>query len=633
MAGLAAVVVAVASGCVSLQANGPVTSVAEGDAGSSQVQIWPSPPQPSESATAIVTGFLQAARSGATNLSIAEAYLTSDMQKQWQSEQSSVIVLADDSETVPQPAGQDAASQSDTSAAQQVPEATGQQQNRVAQDVEAASGTVTEQVQGNLLGTVDSSGVYAAYSGAVTYDFGVTDTKQGFRISSLPPNFGVLMERTDFEASYDRHDVYYENAHDANKLIPTQIYLPAIDTDQDIADAMAKVVVQGVPDQLGAAMQDSVQGAQLKGAVKFTNDGSATVTVDTHGACAKNPGACQNLGEQLAATLNALSTKVTTVNVLDQANNKTYAADTPDPSLTSYGLSQGARSGQPFYAVADDGQLERVDATFNTVHAAELGYGETKTKFKQVAVGPTRQDDRPDQVALVSQDGGRVYVQRKQDAQYALSQIFPSVNTQTGGTVGALSWDAQGVLWFTVTRGGATSVYRYGADSLSLVTITGQPGPITQVAAAPDGSRVAVAYKDSSGDAWIEVAAAVQDASGNWLLEMGTPEVVAADWSEVIDFDWYNEDSLAVLGLQPNSQVLGLYQVYADGSAVYDSLTDQPVQAVPPANAASFVWSSGGQPIAAAPAASGGKNSLYWLSVEGQDAQLLSGVTGISPSY
>ncbi|HET9172033.1 MAG TPA: hypothetical protein VFN97_21555 [Actinospica sp.] len=627
MAGLAAVLAAVTSGCVSLQANGPITSVAEGDSGSSQVQIWPSPPTASELPTAIVTGFLEAARSGAANLSIADAYLTADMRAQWQAEQNTVIVLADDSETYPQPAGQDAA---DSATSQAIPEA-GQGAHVVQDAGTTVSGTeITEQVQGDLLGTVDSSGLYAAASGPETYDFGVTDTKDGYRISSLPPSFGVLMERSDFESSYNRHDVYYENAaQNSGKLIPTQIYLPAIDTDQDLANAMARVIVAGVPEQLGAAVQNSVQGATLKGGgVQFQSDGSATITVDSHGACAKSAAACQELSQQLEATLNSLSTKVTSVTVTDQADNASYTAQ-PDPGLTAYGLNQGSRSGQQFDAIADDGAVESV-TTFGSVSSSELSYGPAKTRFRQVAVDPV-EPGRSQQIALVSQDGTKVYIPHKQDGAYELGQVYPGTNGAGGGSVGSLSWDAYGDLWFTVTQGGATNVYRYGQDSLSLVAVGGFGGRVTQVSAAPDGSRVAVAYKDSTGDSWVEIAAAVAGPDGGWQLVPNPSEVVAADWSQVTGFDWYNEDSLAVLGIQPNSQILGLYQVYADGSSVYDSLTEQPVEAGPPADATSFVWSAGGLPIAAAVA--NGKNSLYQLSVEGQDAQLLSGVSGISPSY
>jgi hypothetical protein len=106
---------------------------------------------------------------------------------------------------------------------------------------------------------------------------------------------------------------------------------------------------------------------------------------------------------------------------------------------------------------------------------------------------------------------------------------------------------------------------------------------------------------------------------------------VAAEWSSITRFDWYNEESLAVLGLPPSAQELGLYQLYADGSPVYDTLTLQPVQASPPNQADGFVWNAGGQPIAAA--MSQGKDTFYTLSVEGQEAQLLSGANGTSPSY
>lgn len=636
MAGLAVLLACVTSGCVSLQATGPVTSVTEQDEGSSQIQIWPSPPSPNEAPSAIVAGFLEAAHSGAANQSIADKYLTTDMQKRWESERDTVIVLADDSESYPQPPGQNSADQSasgqdETASVEQVPEAGQNAAQSMRTDTDIADSDIIEVVQGAVIGTVDSSGLYSAAASTGTYGFGLTQTKSGYRISALPANFGVLMERTDFESSYDRHDVYYQNAQSTGRLIPTQVYLPETDTDQQVAEALAGLVVHGVPDQLGSASQDAVQGADFS-SVRFGDDGAATVTIDSHGYCVKSSNACEQLGRQLAATLNSLSTKVTTVAVVDQANHHQYPPATAESSAFTYGLSQGSRSAPTMInAIGDDGQVEQI-ALGSSVNVSTVTYGDGKTKFKQIAVAPGQQNGRAQQVALVSQDGTKVYVPRRTSGQDELTQVYPSSGAP-GGTVGRLSWDTDGDLWFTVVLNGVTSVYRYGQDTLSGVTLSGVDGTVTQVAAAPDGARVAVGYT-SGGEDWIAVASAASDAEGGWDLRVGpNPVLAAAGWNQINDFGWYNEESLAVLGVQENSQVLGLYQVYADGSSVYDSLTEQPVEASPPGNAQDFAWNSGGQPIAAA-RNTDGKHLLYALSVEGQDAQLLGkSVTGTSPSY
>ncbi len=503
------------------------------------VVIWPSPPVASEQADQIVTGFLEAARSGSANLSIADAYLTSAAQAKWKSEQNTVIVLADNSQTYPQQAGQGTSSAQESPAVDQ-------------QDAGGSGFDAAEQVQGDLIGEVGSSGLYSAKNGAVTYAFGLDYTKNGFRIASLPDGFGVLMERSDFESSYSRHDVYFENAQYDGALIPTQIYLPAIDTDQDLANAMTRFVVQGAADRPGAGVQDSLRGAVLKG-VQLQNDGSATVTIDSREACVKDGNPCHLLSQQLLATLNSMSTKVTSVTVTDQANNKPYPSDS-ESSQTSYGVSPGTTVGRTFHAIADDGtvEVESVGA-FGSGSPNPLAYGPAKTKFKQVALDPVQSSSAP-QLALVSQDGTRVYVPRKQDGSGQLTQVYPSSSGRPGGTVGALSWDAYGVLWFTVAQGGTTEVYRYGQDSLSQVVVSGLEGRITQVAAAPDGSRVAVAYKDSTGGSWIKIGAVASEGDSGWLLQLNQAETVAADWSQITDFDWYNEDSLAILGIQPDSR-------------------------------------------------------------------------------
>ena len=640
LAGLAVAVVATASGCVSLQANGPITAVNEEGDGSSQVQIWPSPPSPNEGPSAIVAGFLEAAQSGSANLAIANDYLTADMQKQWGTEQNTVIVLTDDSQSYPQPPGDASADSGD---AQSSGETTDDGPNQVfygvaGQGSDSAAGsstsTVSEQVQGDLLGRIDSSGLYSASSGTATYQFGLTETKAGYRISTLPQGFGVLMERSDFESDYERHDVYYENAEYTDKLIPAQIYLPAIDTDQEIAQAMTRLVVDGVPTQLGSAMVSAVPGASFK-SVDFGSDGDATVTINSNGACVKNASACSYLAQQLAETLDSLSTKVTSVAVVDRSNGESYPAAVADGGLIAYGLDQGTHPVQTFYAVTSAGAVESVNY-FGTVGATEnTPYSSVKTKFSAIAVGPQEQGTKVQPAALVSQDDTKVYVPRKQDNGLELTQIYPAAGSSAaGGSVGELSWDDYGNLWFTATLNGATSVYRYGQGDLTQVNVAGLAGgdQLTQVAASPDGVRVAVGFKDAGGDAWIDIAGAGSDSDGNWSLQLGGSEVLAADWDQVNEFDWYNEDSLAVLGIEPNSQALGLYQIYADGSSVYDALTEQPVEASPPTNAEHFVWNSDGDPIASA-LLSNGKEQLYELSVEGEDAQSLSGVFGTSPSY
>ena len=630
MAVLAALMAATVSGCVSLQANGPINSVTEDNEGSSQIQIWPSPPTADEEPSPIVTGFLEAARSGAANLAIADDYLTPDMQKLWKTEQNTVIVLADNSEGIPQQPG--GATATDEGADDGLDEGPNNPLGGAGAQTTAGSTEtgLTEQVQGTLLGMVDASGIYAAESGAETFPFGLTETKNGYRISSLPQGFGVLMERSDFEASYERHDVYYENAQQDGKLIPAQVYLPDIDTDQELANAMAQLVVQDVPAELGSAMQAAVPGA-LFGSVQFGGDGDATVTINSKGYCAKNAdsNACNYLGEQLVDTLNSLSTKVTAVTVLDKANGATYGPVSTDSNLIGYDAGDGSRASQAFYDVSTNGGVQLVVPS-GTV--TPLSFGTAKTKFETVAVGPSA-GTRAKPMALVSQDGGKLYVAHQVDAySFDLTQVYPSSQSATGGgSVGPLSWDAYGDLWFTVTQGTTTAVYRYGGGDLSQVAIDGLDGQISQIEAAPDGSRIAVSYKDASGDAWISIAAASVDSDGNWSLQLGSPEVVAAEWDQVSDFDWYNEDSLAVLGIQPNSQILGLYQIYADGASVYDSLTQEPVEASPPPNADHIAWNAGGDPIASVDGS--GKYQLYQLSVEGQDAQAITGVFGTSPSY
>ncbi|HEX4789652.1 MAG TPA: LpqB family beta-propeller domain-containing protein [Actinospica sp.] len=624
VAGLALLCGCLASGCVSLQQDGTVTKAKEEDAGASQVQIWASPPSADEQPSGIVSGFLEAARGGASNQAIAAKYLTPDTKKTWQGEQNTVIVLADYSESTPQD-----------------PAFAGQQEGPndpdggVGSDTGSGAGaaTVVEQVQGTVLGQLDANGFYAAGSKSATYSFTLQLTKAGYRISHLPENFGVLMERSDFEGFYSRHAVYYDNPQQAGKLIPAEVYLPSVDTDQQVAEQVAKLVVNGVPDGFAAQMQDAVVGASYQ-SLQIDSSGTATVRIKSNGICARTLASCDQLGRQLAQTLGGLSTKITSVAVADVSSNRTTSTADPIPGLSDYGLGSVLRSdgSRVFWAISPTHTLETLNSSGQVVVKNVLP--DDRTLFHSVTAEPGSPlvGGLP-RLALTSQDQSTLFVPQRQNGVEHLLTVYPTAGSAaTGGKVGRASWDSDGNLWFTVTLNGDVSVYRYDGTSLDQVTaiLPAGTGTIDEVQPAPDGDLVAVRYTAPSGVQSI-VVAAVSQTDDTYALNLNQPEVVASSWNSITDFDWYNEDSLAVLGMQPGSQELGLYQVYSDGSAVYDSLTSQPVQASPPSQAGSFVWAADGPPIASSPIQ--GKDTLYTLSVEGQDAQPLSSLFGSSPTY
>jgi hypothetical protein len=627
VAGLALLCACLASGCVSLQQDGTITKAKEEDAGASQVQIWASPPSAGERASGIVTGFLEAARGGASNQSIAADYLTSDAKKAWSGEQNTVIVLADYSEGTPQdPADSNSQNGPDDS------------EGNAGSDADDTDGapTVVEQVLGTVLGQLDADGFYAAGSKSADYDFTLQLTDAGYRISQLPENFGVLMERSDFESFYSRHAVYYDNPQQgaAGKMVPAEVYLPTVDTDQQVADEVAKLVVNGVPDQLASQVQDAVTGASYQG-MQVGSSGLATVKIKSNGVCAKTFSACDQLAQQLAQTLGGLNTKITEAAVTDVSSNQTTPPAESRSDLTDYGLSSVLRSesSRPFWAISPTGTLETLN-TSGQLSEKAFAFGDDKTLFHSVTAQPgglPLAGGLP-RLALVSQNQLTLYVPQRQNNVQHLLAVYPAAGSTTGGKVGRAGWDSYGNLWFTVTLNGEVSVYRYDGNSLDQVTaaLPAATGTIDEVQPAPDGDRVAVRYTTPSGVQSIVVAAVTQT-DDTYALDLNRPQVVVSSWNSITDFDWYNEDSLAVLGMQPGSQELGLYQIYSDGSAVYDSLTSQPVQASPPSQAGSFVWTAAGQPIASSPVQ--GKNTLYTLSVEGQDAQPLNPLTGTSPTY
>lgn len=587
------------AGCVGLQTSGPVTAVTQADLGSSDVRTLPSPPFPGEQPSAIVSAFLQSAGSGPENLAITDAYLTGSAVQEWKADQNKVIVLADGSEVGP------------TSAEPVSDEAT----------------VATETISGDLVGTLDENQQYQANAGPKQYSFALTKTKAGFRISDLPDNFGVVVQQADFESGYALQDIYFANAALNNgKLIPTQVYLPASETDLAIANELTDLELHGVPARLGKAAVSGVNQAQRKGSVQFQADNTIQVTLAGQ-PCSRPHADCDLFATQLAAAFsNGLnSTKVNLVRVVDAGDSASGQAS-GDVSV-SYDYGVGGRAKAPnVYMVSADGQVERISLSPNSAGGTNepkpVTIGSGKTKFGHVAVQPgqTRLN-----LALTSQDGKNLYLVNQAPYAGDLHAVF------TGNQISSLSWDESGHLWFTAVSNGVTQVYRYSDGNYYQVQLEGLAGQVTSVAAAPDADRVAVAYSaigpSGSAESIVIGAAAVQ-ADGSWTLDLTDAETVVDSWSGISDFGWYNEDSLSVLGTPATAASLRLYRLYADGSPVYDALTQQQVEPSPVTDTTDMCWNADGQPIVSTK-----EGKLYQLSVEGQDAQPLTDGPVSSPSY
>jgi len=618
-AGLALLCACLTSGCVSLQEDGTITKVQEQDAGAAQVQIWPSSPSPRENAGEIVSGFLEAARSGAANQKIAAAYLTQGTQKTWQEKQNKVIVLADYSESSPQepnaPDQQDGPNEPGSGSS----------------DDDYGAATVVEQVQGTVIGQLDANGLFSAQSRSVAYNFTVKLTKDGYRIAQLPDDFGVLMDSSDFESFYTRHVVYYENPQpEANgkMMVPAQVYLPSVDTEQQVDEQAARLVVDGVPAAPSSVMRDAADGARFV-SMQMDSSGRAGVKIKSNGACGRPADGCDLLARLLAQTLGGLSTKFVSVELTDTSSGRTVSAQ-PTADVSDYGLGPQLRADgtRAYYAISPTGQLEQLN-TSGDVLQRSIDFGDSKVTFSSVTEQPGGTDLQD--LALVSQDESTLYEPRRQNGVEQLATVYPAAGSPAGGRVGRAGWDYFGNLWFTVVLGKATSVYRYDGRSLDQVEVNGLNAMPEEVLPAPDGDQVAVRYTDGAGQQ-IAIGAVIRTADDGYALNLVNAQVVASSWKEVTDFDWFNEGSLAVLGIQPGSGELGLYEIYTDGSAAFDSLTSQPSQVIPPSQAGGFVWTAAGPPIVTAP--NQGKDTLYTLSVEGQNAQSLNDkLYGSSPTY
>jgi Lipoprotein LpqB beta-propeller domain len=591
-AGVLALITALtASGCVSLPtAQSPGGLSSQNSSQGSNVRIWPQPPDSSDRPNQIVEQFLQAAAATVSEplgagqgqpQYIAQQYLTGSAaaDKAWDSGQVAVLSSLNSVQALP----------------------------------DASCGGLDDcfGFTGDLVGGVDDQGMYSAArpaegsptgadgAGPTTqYAFHVTENaKHVYQIDQLPTGFGAALTQQDFAASYSNFNLYYLNhAAPTKSLIPVPVYLRSSVSDQTQATTLANDLFGNEPSWLVPVAGNAAAAPIVKSLSIQPSNGLTTVTVGKLGNCTSGQQACYSLAIQLLATFTGIaSISGVQVCALDgSCSSPVFPGD-----LQSFGLGSNPR------AASDQPIAYYLDPTGHQVWSLSSSgkgqpdkVGSATAQYGQLAVSPP--GSAQNQLAALVNPAGTAL-----SLGYPGSSVSP-VQHFTGTSIGSLSWDDFGVLWFTDTAAdGTVQVYRMDTTA-SQVTV--QPvsfvglgsGAVRSVAVAPDGQRLAVVIQGAGGSTYSVNVGIVQQLASGWSANVAEDgNEVANGWSNVSQVAWRDGTVLGVLGSPQASSADTIWELHSDGSQVVDPATQQLLNIGPPKNLVSFGWAANGELLAA----------------------------------
>ncbi len=642
---LAAVAVSVA-GCVGMAQTGPVGAFGNKQADAAQNQgsdvgLFPTGPVPGSSPVAIVNQFLTASASYPTDVPIIQEYLAGSA-KNWNPGWS-VTVLKDN------PAVADLGMR------------------------RAAGRHGTEQdlveVSGPVQAAFNSSGQYvsaSAQGGQTTehYRFSLVKVDNQWRISN-PPGTYRLITAFYFPHDYQPQDLYFfptsgpqilDQGQGQQMLVPDSVFVPKGTPLTLLLRNLVAALAQGPGSTWlqGAAMSGFPAGTKILdvaqyGATVTVNLGGAAVSADRH--------TLEDISAQLVWTLAGPSASVQTVQSVEleldgrpwlppSSPCSTGQAPTAFQELASYECYDPYPSAPASFAYVGTGQpwsrcgAESV-AKANDIGAIVSVFGRTGSASSHQCGGyvDPQSDAPPPRAAFtaalsmvaVSPNGeyvagvsstparGTLYVG---SASGTAASFSASERLKDNPGITAISWDRDDDLW--AAAGDTIWVLPSSGGKYPATTSFG--GPVTGLAVAPDGVRIAVIVQDGAGSevelASIYRGAAAQEGHRGSLGPQFTIEQavqLGPNLTDPISLTWYNADTLIVLDAAGSGSTL--WSVPVDG--------EQAAQLPAAPSDATSITADGASNILVAGLP--GDRLEFAASTTGPWEDLLSG--GVSPAY
>ena len=256
------------AGCSTVPSSSPTVQITQmAEAPDGPVGIEPVPPESGAAPEEVVAGFIDASASTARNHPVARQFLTEDAAQNWSDSEGVTIISAAYSAVPTQP------------------------------------GVV--EVSAELVGTVDSRGVFAVGDGSrFTRSFTLSDASGEWRIAD--PEDGLLLLQPDFQRTYDQVDAYFLDPT-GTRLVPDPRFLVSGEAQPN---ALVERLIAGPSPTTAAGVTNALADARLRTAV--SSDGQ-TATVDLTGLDEASDATLENLSAQVVWSLEQLGLRAVRV--------------------------------------------------------------------------------------------------------------------------------------------------------------------------------------------------------------------------------------------------------------------------------------------------------------------------------
>lgn len=533
------------AGCASMPGSGEVRKADDGETAGAdaQVQVFGIPPQPGETPSEIVSGFLEATTSGEPDFDTAKKYLATGFRKQWDP-LARITVLSD-------------------------------RRNEVGADTDPDATTATVGVNGNMAAVVDTKHAYEPAHGDFRTQVHLVRQHGEWRIDRLDD--GLVLSASDFKRIYHSVNLYYfaDLGADANRtdgaprqtLVADPVYLR-----QQSPDALASTVTAllGGPTKwlAPAATSAAPRGTKLysqKQGQSVTLDDSQSLKVRLGTAADKLHGEqCTRLAAQLFATVQGQSSvRLKSVEVLRADGSS--ACEQSSAEAQSYGPGNLVGASGERYFIGAEHQLYELPADGGTKATPVLGaFGSSKTAdLGSVAV---RRDER--MAAGVKRNGRHLVVGSLDGGEARTSSLVSAAKNPKNG-LSAPSWDGFGDLWVADRNPAVSKLYVVpdGTGEPAEVTVPQLNGRIESLRVSSDGTRIALVV-DEAGTPTLQLGLIKRGGSPaqpNFTVE-DLRDLTAGQ--SVSSMSWAGPSRLVVLGSDEGSGGQQIQYVSTDGSAV-----------------------------------------------------------------
>ncbi|MGC3021380.1 LpqB family beta-propeller domain-containing protein [Brevibacterium sp. FAM 24630] len=480
-------------GCSSIPTSSPVGHIEDdsGDPGASNARI-PDGPEPGDSISEIVRGFLAAGAGTGNNFSVARSFLTEAEAQEW-SPQESVSVLPNDTDI-------DSLNQ------------------------EVTSDQKTLSMSAPVVGLVDSSGVYNSTKPGTqsTLEFSLRQENGEWRISSAPD--GLLISQSDFRTIFLNYSLQFFTS-DYSYLVPdSRWFLRSSSTPTAL---MNELLSGPAPYLSGAVITAVPDGAKLSESNVVTiENGVAHVSLGP-----QSPALSDRekglIRQQISTTLQVIPS-VSSIEL--SIGGQTISASLQPKTDTSIQVD-----GPP--VVLADNRLSRVSGT--TVAKVENSPNLKGKKASDPAVS------LDDSLYVYLQNERRELMRLKSDAVDATpilegrQLVRPSIDRFN------MTWTGE-----AKNKGELKAVGRDGkVFTVAVDFLSGRQ--LADVEVSRDGTRVALLSRHKGEPDRIDVVGIPRDKAGNPSGHASeTPISVGANFDEVKDVSWAGSTNLVALAAE-----------------------------------------------------------------------------------